>query len=82
MYAELQQQLNVMDKKLMQKNEEMNILLNYKVSNKNVLSNNIVLYYIVVSLVNKITISNISSLYLEASGTCNTLKCCFSLLLR
>ncbi|KAJ7376669.1 hypothetical protein OS493_033551 [Desmophyllum pertusum] len=28
--AELQQQLNVMDKKLMQKNEEMNILLNYK----------------------------------------------------
>ncbi|CAH3141859.1 unnamed protein product [Porites lobata] len=28
--AELQLQLNVMDKKLMQKNEEMNILLNYK----------------------------------------------------
>ena len=31
---ELQLQLNVMDKKLMQKNEEMNILLNYKVSQK------------------------------------------------
>ena len=32
--SELQLQLNVMDKKLMQKNEEMNILLNYKVSQK------------------------------------------------
>ena len=32
--SELQLQLNVMDKKLMQKNEEMNILLNYKVNQK------------------------------------------------
>ena len=32
--SELQLQLNVMDKKLTQKNEEMNILLNYKVSRK------------------------------------------------
>ena len=32
--SELQLQLNVMDKKLMQKNEEMNILLNYKVSER------------------------------------------------
>ena len=32
LYAELQHQLDVLDKKLMQKNEEMNILLNYKVS--------------------------------------------------
>ena len=32
--SELQLQLNVMDKKLTQKNEEMNILLNYKVSQK------------------------------------------------
>ena len=30
----MQLQLNVMDKKLTQKNEEMNILLNYKVSQK------------------------------------------------
>ena len=30
--AELQHQLNAIDKKLTQKNEEMNILLNYKVS--------------------------------------------------
>ena len=29
---ELQLQLNAMDKRLIQKNEEMNILLNYKVS--------------------------------------------------
>ena len=33
-FAELQLQLNVMDKKLTQKNEEMNILLNYKVNQK------------------------------------------------
>ena len=32
LFAELEQQLSVMDKKLTQKNEEMNILLNYKVS--------------------------------------------------
>ena len=30
--SELQLQLNVIDKRLTQKNEEMNILLNYKVS--------------------------------------------------
>lgn len=34
MFVELQHQLNVVDEKLTQKNEEMNILLNYKVSNK------------------------------------------------
>lgn len=33
-FSELQLQLNVMDKKLTQKNEEMNILLNYKVNQK------------------------------------------------
>lgn len=33
-FSELQLQLNVMDKKLTQKTEEMNILLNYKVNQK------------------------------------------------